>query len=98
MTAHFTLPTQRIPGQVGQRKGNVQRKTLSCVVDTADHKSNPSLVKEVGKCTIHEGKGFQKEKEHDLVHSTLPLRMTRTGELHLDGRKAAETSTDSGEI
>jgi len=45
-----------------------------------------------------EKKGLQKEKEPDLGHNTLPFRTTATREVHLDGRKAAESSTDSGDL
>lgn len=45
-----------------------------------------------------EEKGFQKEKEPDLGHSMLTSRATTTRAVHLDGRKAAECSTESSEL
>lgn len=59
-------------------------------------KSSPSVVIKAGKSEINRGKGFQKEPL--LGHCTLLLKTTPTREVHLDGRKVAESSTDSSEL
>lgn len=58
-------------------------------------KSSPSLVVKAGKSEINIEKGFHKEKEPLLGHCTLLLGTPPTREVHLDGRKVAESSTDS---